>query len=227
MSAGPEPPGDFLAATPFVDSDAASVAEFARRVAAGQPDDRARAVALYYAVRDGIVYTPYADFRSLETYRASACLARGAGFCVAKAALLAAAARAVGIPARIGFADVRNHLSSARLRQLMGTDVFYYHGYAELHLEGRWVKATPAFDRKLCERFGVRPLEFDGREDSLFHPYDVSGRRHKEYVRDRGAPAQEIADTFARHYPKLTAGAAAGSDERFRAEAAPIPEPRP
>ena len=206
-----------------MDSGAPNIVAFARRVCEGATDDITRAVRLYYAIRDGIVYTPYCDFRSPETFRASACLARGSGFCVAKAALLAAAARASGIPARVGFADVRNHLSSPRLRRLMGTDVFYYHGYTELYLGGKWVKATPAFDRGLCEKFGVRPLEFDGREDSLFHPHDAGGRRHMEYVNDRGpaadVPVAEILETFNRCYPQLTANAPAPSATEFRQEA--------
>jgi transglutaminase-like putative cysteine protease len=216
--------GEFLRPATYVDSDAPSVAAFARRLAGDAADPRERAVRLYYAVRDDISYTPYADFTAPDTFRASACLARGAGFCVAKAALLAAAGRAAGIPARVGFADVRNHLVTPRLRALMDTDLFYYHGYAELHLDGAWVKATPAFDRGLCERFGVRPLDFDGRRDALLHPYDAAGRRHMEYVRDRGAaadvPAEEIMAVFARHYPRLVAGAAAAAG--FRDEARPL-----
>ena len=219
---------EFLEPTAYVDSDADNVVTFARRVTNGVADPVKRAVALYYAVRDEITYTPYCDFRSVETYRASACLARGSGFCVAKAALLAASARAADIPARVGFADVRNHLASPRLKKLMNTDVFYYHGYAELYLDGIWVKATPVFDRALCERFGVPPLEFDGRRDSLFQAYDPSGRRHMEYVRDHGpsadVPAQAIIETFEQHYPALTARATAAPAERFRDEAAPMPE---
>lgn len=207
----------------YVDSDAPEVVAFARKVCGDAADDTAKAVRLYYAVRDGIVYTPYCDFRSRETFRASACLSRGSGFCVAKAALLAAAARASGIPARVGFADVRNHLTTPKLRQLMGSDTFIYHGYTVLYVAGKWVKATPAFDRGLCEKFGVRPLEFDGREDSLFHPYDVGGRRHMEYVRDRGpavdVPVAEILEAFDRYYPKLTAEAASAPATQFRQEA--------
>jgi transglutaminase-like putative cysteine protease len=207
----------------YVDSDVPEIAAFARQACGDAVDDIAKAVRLYYAVRDGIVYTPYCDFRSKETFRASACLSRGSGFCVAKAALLAAAARASGIPARVGFADVRNHLTTPKLRQLMGTDTFIYHGYAELYVAGKWVKATPAFDRGLCEKFGVRPLEFDGREDSLFHPYDVGGRRHMEYIRDRGpavdVPVAEILEAFDRYYPKLAAEAALAPVTQFRQEA--------
>jgi transglutaminase-like putative cysteine protease len=218
-----EPTGACLEPAEYVDSAAPNIVAFARQACEGATDDITRAVRLFYAVRDGIVYTPYCDFKSPETFRASACLARGSGFCVAKAALLAAAARAAGIPARVGFADVRNHLTTPRLRRLMGTDLFYYHGYAELYLDGKWVKATPAFDNRLCEKFGVRPLEFDGREDSLFHPHDVSGRRHMEYVRDRGAfadvPVADILETFTRCYPQLTAEAPAPSATQFRRDA--------
>jgi transglutaminase-like putative cysteine protease len=220
-------PGAWLRPAPFVDSDAPAIVAFARAAAAGATDARERAVALYYAVRDGVTYTPYCDFRSADTYRASAVLAKGAGFCVGKAALLAAAARAEGIPARLRFADVRNHLCTPRLRALVGGDVFYYHGYVELELEGRWVKATPAFDRALCERFGVLPLEFDGREDSVFQPYDRAGRRHMEYVRDRGVqadvPMAAIAATFEREYPRLMEAGEPGSATRFRDEASQTP----
>jgi transglutaminase-like putative cysteine protease len=212
----------YLAPAEYVDSGAANVTAFAREAAGEAADPLTRAVRLYYAVRDGIVYTPYCDFTDVATFRASACLSRGAGFCVGKASLLTAAARAAGIPARIGFADVRNHLCTPRLRALMGTDTFVYHGYTDLYLDGRWVKATPAFDRGLCEKFGVRSLEFDGREDSLFQPFDVAGRRHMEYLRDRGArvdvPVAEIMAAFAEHYPGLTARPAASATQ-FREEA--------
>ena len=213
----------WLRPTPFVDSEAPGVVTFARAAGGGDMDLRRRAVSLYYAVRDRIAYTPYCDFRSPDTYRASAVLARGAGFCVGKAALLAAAARAEGIPARLRFADVRNHLCTPRLRALIGGDVFYYHGYVELALGDRWVKATPAFDRTLCDRFGVLPLEFDGREDSIFQPYDRAGRRHMEYLRDRGVlsdvPVADIAATFAREYPRLVERSTSVPVTRFREEA--------
>jgi len=214
---------EFLRPTAFIDSAAPNVVAFARQAVGAETDSVARAVRLYYAIRDGIVYTPYCDFRALDTFRASAVLARGHGFCVGKAAVLAAVARASGIPARVGFADVRNHLCTPRLRELVGGDVFYYHGYTEMAVAGQWVKATPAFDRVLCDKFGVRPLEFDGRADSLFHAYDRNGRRHMEYLRDHGAhadvPVAEIVATFAREYPRLMDNGSTVSDRQFRKEA--------
>jgi transglutaminase-like putative cysteine protease len=201
-----------LRPTACIDSDAPAVVAFAHEACGDATDDVERAIRLYYAVRDRIVYTPYCDFRSDATYRASAVLAKGSGFCVGKAALLAAVARAV----------VRNHLCTPRLRALMGTDLFYYHGYTELYLRGRWVKATPAFDRGLCDRFGVHALEFDGATDSLFQPHDRSGRRHMEYVRDRGphadVPVADIIDAFERGYPNFMRADTAPATQ-FRNEA--------
>jgi transglutaminase-like putative cysteine protease len=211
----PEP---FLQPGRFIDSGHPAVAAFAKTHAAGA-DARARAVALYYAVRDTIRYNPFLDFSKEETYRASRCIEAGEGFCVGKAALLAACARAGGIPARIGFADVKNHLTTPALRSRMGTDLFIYHGYAELLLEGRWVKATPAFNVELCRRFRVKPLDFDGREDSIFHPFDEDDRRHMEYLRDRGShadvPAADIMRAFRETYPALYGMGAATAGERF------------
>ena len=215
----------YLVPGEYVDSADPRVAAFARDVAGSVDDATGRAVRLYYAVRDDITYTPYCDFTDPDTFRASAVLERRAGFCVGKASLLTAAARAAGIPARIGFADVRNHLCTPKLRALMGTDTFVYHGYTDLYLDGRWVKATPAFDRKLCEKFGVKALEFDGRADSLLQPFDVTGRRHMEYLQDRGprvdVPVAEIVKAFAEAYPGLTARKTAAPMNQFRDEARP------
>ena len=194
----------FLAPTRFVDCDAPEVRDFAARVTAGASDPRERAVALYYAVRDGIRYDPYSVHTDPQAYRASRIVQAPAAFCVPKAILLAAAARAVGIPARLGFADVRNHLASEKLRARMGTDLFVFHGYTELYLDGAWRKATPAFNRELCGRFGVPALEFDGTADAMLHAFDGEGRRYMEYVRDRGTyldlPLDEMLQVFRELY---------------------------
>jgi transglutaminase-like putative cysteine protease len=227
-----ENPDAYLAPTFFLDSDHPLVRALADEVA-GVADPRERAVRLYYAVRDRVVYDPYSMAMVPDTFRASRVLEAGRGYCVAKAALLAAVARAAGIPARLGFADVRNHLATERLLRLIGTDVFYWHGYTDFYLEGRWVKATPAFNIELCRRFRVLPLEFDGRADSIFHPFDADNRRHMEYLNDRGSwsdvPFEIIRAEMLRHYPRMFAGGGAvGGD--FAAEAAAenrIGAPRP
>ena len=174
---------------------------------AGHGDERAKAVSIYYWVRDEIRYNPYAFAFDLEHLRADVTLAARIGWCVPKAILMAAMCRAAGIPTAVGFADVRNHLSTARLREQMKTDVFYYHGYCSVYLDGHWVKATPAFNRELCEKFALKTLEFDGRADSLYHPFDLSGQRHMEYIRDHGTfaqvPVSEIFAQYAREYSAM------------------------
>ncbi len=200
--------GETRAPTRFLDFDDGEVATFARR-AAGEGTARERAVRLYYAVRDGIRYDPY-DFHVAPGWlTASHTLRAGIGWCVPKAVLLAACCRAERIPARLGFADVKNHLATVRLLEMMGSDLFIWHGYVSMLLDGRWVKATPAFNVEMCRRFGVLPLEFDGTADSLLHPFDARGQRHMEYVRDRGLfddlPHEALEADLRRAYPKLIA----------------------
>jgi hypothetical protein len=90
------------------------------------------------------------------------------------------------------------------MRQNMKTDVFYWHGYTAIYLNGGWVKATPAFNIGLCEKFGLKPLEFDGKKDSIFHSFDLTGNRHMEYLKFRGEyadiPMAEMMETFAMVY---------------------------
>ena len=209
---------EYLKPGRYVDSAHPAVSAFARQNVQGG-NDREKAVSLYYAVRDKIRYNPFLDFTKPQAFRASSVLEAGEGFCIGKAALLAACARTAGIEARVGFADVKNHLTTPRLAETMGSDLFVYHGYTELRIDGRWVKATPAFNLALCTRFRVKPLEFDGREDSIFHPFDEDERRHMEYLRDRGVyadvPVEEIQRAFREAYPKFYALGADAAKETF------------
>ncbi len=223
---GAHPPAA-LTPTSIVDSDHPAVREFAESRGAGARSPRERAIQLYYAVRDEIRYDPYGAAVNAAGLRASATLELGRGWCVSKAIALAAACRSVGIPARLGFADVRNHLSTARMREHMKTDVFYWHGYTAMRLvqdeNAPWVKATPAFNIELCERFGFPPLEFDGEQDSLYHPFDLEGRRHMEYLNERGqfddVPLAAMRTTFLEAYPGLDFDGAEQEGQAFGAEA--------
>ena len=212
---------EYLSPGRFIDSDTPSVVTFAKDATAGTRDDAERIKRLYHAVRDSIAYDPYVDLSDPANFRASSVLAAKRGFCIGKAALLAASARAVGISARVGYADVRNHMTSPRLYEKIKTDVFTWHSYADIQLNGHWAKATPAFDLALCQRAGVTPLEFDGAEDSLFQPFDASGRRHMEYLTDRGTfadvPFETIVADFRVQYPALMS--AKGLKGDFHAEA--------
>ncbi len=200
-------PSACLRPSRFVDSAAPEVVAFARCAVGAAESHVDKAQQLYVAVRDGLRYNPFIVEHDPQSFTASHTLKSGFGFCVTKAAVLAAVARAEGIPARLGFADVRNHLTTPKLQRLMGTDVFAYHGYAELWLGDRWVKATPAFNASLCVRARIRPLDFDGENDSIYHPFDLDGRRHMEYLRHRGVfldiPFDAMMSCFAELYGEI------------------------
>ena len=214
---GPGP--QHLGATAFIDAGHPSVRAFAERAVAEAATDRERISRLFTAVRDEIRYDPYQLSHEPRAYVASNVIGGGASFCIPKAVVLTAAARSLGIPARLGFSDVKNHLQSPKLAERMGTDVFVFHGYSELYVHGAWRKATPAFNAELCERFGVAPLTFDGSADALLHPFAPDGSAYMEYIRDRGVyadlPLGLILEVFAAAYPGFGTGEATVDDPAF------------
>ena len=208
----------YLAPAEYVDSDHPAIEAFVAGMVtlAMSPTEKARR--FYLAARE-IRYDPDLDYSDPEVYRASSVLAAGGGYCVGKAALFAALCRAAGIPARVGFADVTNHLSSEKLREKMGTNYFAWHGFGEVKLGERWVKASPTFNATLCGRYGVAPLDFDGTTDALLQAYDGAGRTFMKYEVMHGAfhdvPAKFLMGEMARRYPSLKGsrgGAARGME---------------
>lgn len=195
---------DYLRPTATIDCDNQSITEQALSLTKGVDDTPGKAKKLFYWVRDEIKYNPLVPLEIFQSYRASETVKRGEGFCVEKAAVLAALARAAGIPARLHFADIRNHLVSKRLLSIMGTNLFSYHGYTELYIDGNWVKATPAFDLKMCLEHRIIPVEFDGRGHALLHSHNSDAKLHIEYVADHGhradVPVGEILAAWAQCY---------------------------
>ena len=197
----------YLEPTDIIDSDNEAIVDYAMEAikdAGGDPIKKA--VKIYYAVRDPIWYNPYLPFYRAEHFRASNVLKNGRAFCVGKASLLCALGRACEIPSRVGFADVRNHLATKQLLEFLGSDLFAYHGFVEFYLDNKWVKATPAFNLELCKRHKVIPLEFNGREDSIFHPYNAEKKQFMEYVAFHGTyadiPVDEIVEAWEKAYGK-------------------------
>lgn len=218
---GTEP--DYLAPGRFIDSANPAISAFAEAAVEGLTDDREKAVRLFYRVRDGWRYDPFGFRLTGEHHTASTVLEAPAGYCITKAVLLAALARAVGIPSAVGFADVTNHFSSEKLtRQMGGSKLFVNHGFTVLRIGDRWVKAAPAFNIELCERFGTAPTEFDGRADAILQEFDSAGRQHMEYIRHHGSwsdlPYDRIEADFRRAY--------AGSDLIRDADAPESAAPR-
>ena len=204
----------YTAPAEYVDSDHPAIRAFA---ASAVPADAKllEKTKLYYLAAREIRYDWDLDYADMEIYRASSVLKAGRGYCVGKASLFAALCRAGGVPARVAFADVTNHLSSERLRERMGTNYFAWHGFTEVRLDGKWVKASPTFNSSLCARFGVAPLAFDGATDALLQAYDGAGRTFMRYETLHGAfhdvPAKFLVAEMARIYPQLQHGGAHAS----------------
>lgn len=213
---------EYLRPTSFIDCDHPAVIDYANTVVGTESNELEKIRALFYAVRDDIRYDPYKIDLRPEGMRASVALENKFGFCITKALLLAAVARVIGVPSRLGFADVKNHLNTERLRQIMQTDVFAFHGYTELFLGDGWVKATPAFNRTLCERFNVEPLEFDGTTDALLQQSNQAGQQYMEYLTDYGQfsdlPFELMLATWVKHYPALMAEEGYSVSGDFEAE---------
>ena len=177
----------YLKCTAVIDCDAQSVREKAEALTRCLVTDGEKAVTLYYFVRDDIKHDAYAPTYEMEKYKASATLQRGGGHCEHKAVLLAALCRAVGIPARLGFVDMRDHRLSEKFRRMLGGDnLVIQHGYVEVYINGKWIHACPAYDLETCQKHKFVPVDFDGISDAKDSPYDQEGRPHIEHVKDHG-----------------------------------------
>jgi len=198
----------YLGCTEIVDCDSELIIRKTKELTKGLKTDREKAIALFYFVRDSIKYDPYNSADRYEYSIASATLKRGFGLCFQKAAVLVAMCRAVGIPARFGFADIRNHILSQRFLDMMcGSDILVYHGFAEIYLDGKWVIATPAYDLELCRENGFVPTEFDGEHDARLPHHNREGKLHVEYIKYHDSyadlPWQEIYNAGAQHIASL------------------------
>ncbi|MFF8964389.1 transglutaminase family protein [Streptomyces globisporus] len=210
--------------TAFLDYETDAVQEFIDHVVDDRSADRrTNAVKLYYAVRDTVDYEVYGADLSVTGLKASSTALARSGFCLHKSALYAAAVRALGIPSRLVYGDVRNHLASPRLLAHIGGDVFF-HGLTQVYLEGAWVKATPVFNKLLCKLYGMQALEFDGRGDSLHHPYGQEGGA-MEFVKDHGTfddlPYEFVMASMRRSHPRFVEGDGTVSGGSLADEAEP------
>lgn len=198
---------EYLRSTRFMDFDKKAVQEYTLKKTAGLATDKEKAVALYYAVRDDIKYSPWGLVMDPDAISASLTLEKGFGYCIEKSLLLAACTRFLGIPSRLGFSIVRNHISSEKFVEMLRTDKFVFHGYNEFWINEKWVKCTPAFNKSLCEKYGTPALDFDGQQDSIFQQFSADGRQYMEYLHEYGTFADFPYDLFEseirEHYPHL------------------------
>lgn len=195
----------YLSSTYFIDSNSHIVRQTASNIVKETKNQKEKAIKLFYWTRDEIKYDAYSLSSMRRRYKASKIIQEGKGWCVQKAVLLTALARAVDLPARLHFADIRNHQTPDKLKEIMGTDLFKYHGFTDFYLNNKWVKATPAFNKELCDKFGYKTVEFDGINDAILPSSTLSGEKYVEYLNDRGTnhklPFKEIIRTLFEYYP--------------------------
>jgi transglutaminase-like putative cysteine protease len=195
----------YLEPTYFIDSDSKYIKKLAQEITQNTKNEKEEAVKIFYWTRDRIYYDPYESFSSRKSwYKASNTIRRGKGWCVQKAIVLAALGRAIGIPTRLHFADIRNHKISEKQKSIMHTDVFIYHGYTDLFIDDKWVKATPAFNKELCIKFNLPTVEFNGTNDAILSPHTLNGEKYIEYLDDRGSdidlPFKKMFRAFLEFY---------------------------
>lgn len=197
---------EFLKSTYFIDSKSDLIKEMAKTILAQTKDNYIEiAKKIFYFTRDKIRYDPYSSFTDIKRrYKASYILKKGRGWCVQKACVLAALARAMNIPSRLHFVDIKNYVVPEKLLNIMGTNVFVFHGYTELYLGNVWIKATPAFNIEMCKKLGLRTVEFDGKLDAILPQTTLHGEKYIEYVKDRGVyndfPFDLIFNTLKEYY---------------------------
>jgi len=166
-----------------------------------------KAIGWYYKVRDQWRYDPYNIHLIQEEYRASKVAMKPYGHCVDKSILLVAGLRALQIPARIHLAKVKNHIAVERLTEKFGTNELTPHGMVNVFLDQKWIKVSPAFNKELCEKCNVAPLEFDGENDSMFQEFDSKGNVFMEYLEDYGhfedVPFEFMIKNMEENYPEI------------------------
>ncbi len=197
----------YLQPTYFLDFNSESIQEFVTDVDSTYKTDKDKSIALYTKVRDHFKYDPYSISLTKDNYRASVIAQKTSGNCVEKSIVLIAGLRALGIPARLHLGKVKNHIAVERLMEKFGSNELTPHGMVNVLLNGKWLKLSPAFNKELCTKFNVEPLDFDGENSSFLQQYNSTGNRFMEYVEDYGffedVPLDFMLDNIKTHYPHI------------------------
>lgn len=198
---------EYTASTYYFDYDYPIIQRLVSKFRHAELSDLEKAKQLYLKVRDGWRYNPYDISFNKEALKSSNIAQKNHGHCIDKSILYISGLRALGIPAKLHLAKVKNHIAVERLTEKFGTNELTPHGMVDVFLNGKWVKATPAFNQELCRLTGVEPLEFDGIEDSIFQEFNKHGKEFMEYLEDYGSfddvPIEFIQQNMRENYPNL------------------------
>ena len=198
---------NYTSDTYFLDYKNQSIQDLIQPFQSNHLSSKEKTIGLYLKIRDGWRYNPYVISGRKEDYVASNLIKKKDGHCIDKSILLIAGLRALSIPARLHLAKVKNHIGVEKLTKMLGTNELTPHGMVDIFLDGKWLKATPAFNKELCEKCKVAPLDFDGEQDSIFQAYSETGQQFMEYLEDYGhfedVPLDFIINNMKTNYPRF------------------------
>lgn len=196
---------DYLKDTVFLDYNSPSFEKFTKDIDSTL-QKKELAIALYFLVRDAFLYDPYHLDLRRNGLIGSAVLEKKRAWCVEKSTVLVACLRKFGIPSRLGYAIVTNHIGVEKLTHYLQREEIVFHGFVDVFLDGKWVKCTPAFDQRICRISGVEPLNWDGENDSMFQEFE-NGKRFMEYKHIYGTfsdvPIELMNQEMEKYYPHL------------------------
>ncbi len=197
----------YLSAGYYTNSDHPAIVNFVEENIANISTLKDKIICLYNSVRDKFKYYPYHLILKPNALRASVLVQKDYGYCVEKSNLFAACMRVIGVPSRLCFANVRNHLATDRVEAYLKTDLMVFHGYVEIYFNSKWIKCTPVFDTELCNRLGVSVLDFDAENDSVFQESDKAGNPFMTYEHNYGCfrdlPFELFLSELKKYYPHL------------------------
>lgn len=197
----------YLESTYYFDYKNESVQKLISEYKNANLSDKEKTIGIYTKVRDNWKYDPYSISLSKEKYKSSHIANKQSGNCVEKSIILIACLRALGIPARLHLGKVKNHIAVERLTEKFGSNELTPHGMVNVHLDNKWLKMSPAFNKSLCEKLNVEPLEFDGENNSFLQQYNSEGSRFMEYTDDYGCfedvPLDFMISNIKEHYPNI------------------------
>ena len=193
----------FMRPTFTIESEQETIVNCARNVTSDCRTESEKIKRLFYFVRDSIRYNIFMISVFEEDFKASRVLEWGKGYCVQKAVLLCALARAVGVPSRLVLARIRNHRVPPALRARLGRNEFPGHGYNQFYIDDRWVSAAATFDAALCARIGVPVVEFDGYKDATLPAKGLDGEPYIEYLEQYGYFADLPLDFITERTSKI------------------------
>ncbi|WP_036156222.1 transglutaminase-like domain-containing protein [Maribacter forsetii] len=198
---------DYLSPTYFFDYESDEIQDLVSDFKNTSLSEKEITIALYNKVRDTWRYDPYSLSFNKEKYRASEIVKRPKGHCIDKSIILIAGLRALGIPARIHLAKVKNHIGVERLIEKFGSNELTPHGMVDAYINDKWLKLSPTFNASLCEMLHVAPLDFDGENDAVLQEFSADGTQFMEYLEDYGhfedVPMEFMERNAREHYPNI------------------------